>query len=585
MTWESAERVQKNDEGQFRALIGGQWVSVQKAQKNEAGEFRVERFQRQQMEEPEFEKEAKIIAAGSTPGGVAAETGKGLLRGASDIGLGVGKAGAKLLFGPIGGEVLGRGIEALGAPSRKLVAASPMGPEEAVAGIAGEFGGAFGAPSVPGLALKGTALASKAVSPVLGPVVGATRNFVDRLLPGGAERAVGRVLLRLAGEKRAPVMAALAEPAEIVPGSLPTAAETAAKVGSAEFAGAQRLAEQRLPTAFQDISSAQEAARQAAITKFGETPKILEEAIKTRAKEAKKLYGISENQVLKIDNELNSLLKSDSMKKAMERVKSIETEFGKARPSPEGTLSVGKLHYLKMAMDDFVSDPDKFGIAGLETAAYQGTREQLIKWITERSPLYEKARAAFAAASKPINVMQVGQQLEKSLTAPLGAVERPGPFATAMREAPRTMEKATKSPRFRNLEEAVGKENSASAEAVLADLSRASQQEKLARAGARRAREIVGADVPGLPATGPLNQLYMIFKTVFNRFGGTLGDKELEILSEVMKTPKETLRVMNQAANREALAQSLMRQGLTRLSRIQQLKAGGAGVAAETLQE
>lgn len=44
MAWESAERVQKNSAGQYRALIGGEWVPVARAQKNSAGEFRVERI-------------------------------------------------------------------------------------------------------------------------------------------------------------------------------------------------------------------------------------------------------------------------------------------------------------------------------------------------------------------------------------------------------------------------------------------------------------------------------------------------------------------------------------------------------------
>ena len=247
-------------------------------------------------------------------------------------------------------------------------------------------------------------------------------------------------------------------------------------------------------------------------------------------------------------------------------------------------MSVGRLHYLKMAIDDFVKDPDKFGISGLETAAYQGTRKALVEWITTRSSLYEKARSAFSVASKPINVMQVGQQLEKGLTAPLGATERPGPFATAMREAPRTIEKATGSPRFKNLEQAVGAENTAAAEAVLTDLSRAAQHEKLARAGIGRAGKILEEAAPGLPSTGPLNQIYMVFKTIFNRFQGKLSDKELEMLSEVLKTPKETLRVMNNAAAREALSAS-MKPPLPPMTLAERLKAGGAGVAAETLQE
>src|SRR3990167_6995602 len=542
---------------------------------------------------PEGASEAEVLSyarsqfepqqSGSTFGGALAEAGKGAVRGVSDIGLGAAKGALTGLFGPIGGGLMSRGVEALAAPSRELVTASPEGAAEKYAGIAGEFTGAFVAPSAPGLALRGMRVASRVMEPVVAPVARTVRNLVDPLLPGGTERAVGRTLLKLAGERRAKVMGALAEPSEIVPGSLPTAAEAAAKAGSAEFAGAQRLAEQRLPSAYQEIGTAQEGARQEAIQSFGKTPQPLEAAIAARAAEAKSLYEKAAQQVLKVDDELKGLLGTDSMKKAMERVKSIETEFGKARPSPEGTMSVGRLHYLKMAMDDFVKDPDKFGIAGLETAAYQGTRKQLVDWITSRSSLYDKARQTFAKASEGINVVQVGQQLEKSLTAPLAAAERPGPFATAMREAPRTIEKATKSPRFKNLEQAVGPENAAAAQAVLSDLGRSAQHEKLASAGARRAGEIIGEAVPKLPAAGPLQQTYMIFKTVFNRFGGKLGDKELEILSQIMKTPKETLRVMQQAANREALTQALKRSALEKLTTRERLIAGGAGIAAQAI--
>lgn len=585
MSWEPSEKVQKNDRGEYRAFIGGQWIPVQKAQKNEAGQYRVERFRREEMEEPEFEKEAKIIAAGSTPGGIAAETGKGLLRGASNVAGMVQRGATTALLGPIVAPFVTKGVEALAAPSRELIKASPVGPAEAVASAVSEVGGELLAPSVPGAALKAGQVIGKAVAPVVGPIVRGAHNLIDPMLPGGTERVVGRTLLKLAGEKRAPVMAALGEPSTIVPGSLPTAAEAAAKAGSAEFSGAQRLAEQRLPTPYSDIASRQEGARQGAIRAFGGTPQKLEKAIETRATEAKKLYEEASKQVLLVDDELKALLNTDSMKKAMGRVQSIETEVGRARPSPEGTMSVGRLHYLKMAIDDFVRDPDKFGIAGLETASYQGTRKALIEWITKRSPLYEKARATFEAASKPINVMQVGQQLEKGLTAPLGAVERPGPFATSMREAPRTIEKATGSPRFTNLEQAVGKENTAAAEAVLADLSRAAQQEKLARAGVSRAGEIMKEAVPGLPSTGPLNQIYMVFKTVFNRFGGALSKKELETLSKVMQTPETTLQLMNAAAKREALAQSMMLRGLPPMTMQQQLRAGAAGVGAGQIQE
>ena len=631
---------------------------------------------------PEGASEAEVLSyarsqfepqqSGSTFGGMLGEAGKGVVRGISDVGLMTGRGAGTVLLGPIAGGLMGRGIEALAAPSREPFTPSPEGPAEKYAGTAGEFAGAFAAPGAPGLALRGVQGASRIMGPVVAPVARTMRNLIDPLLPGGTERAVGRTLLKLAGERRAKVMSALAESqaeplpgfvrlyrgerrphptlpetsysdigrwfttdigaarfygnvkyvdvpeavataaksealvgptiytktgrflpvewankaksfetSELVPGSLPTAAEAATKAGSAEFAGAQRLAEQRLPSAYQEIGAAQEGARQTAIQSFGRTPQQLEAAFASRAAEAKGLYEEASKQILRVDDELKTLLKTDSMKKAMERVKSIETEVGKARPSPEGTMSVGRLHYLKMAMDDFVKDPDKFGIAGLETAAYQGTRKQLVNWITSRSPLYDKARQTFAEASKSINVMQVGQQLEKSLTAPLAAAERPGPFATAMREAPSTLKKATGTPRFKNLEQAVGAENAVAAERVLADLGRTAQFEKLSRAGASRAGEIVGEAVPGLPATGPLHQKYMIFKTVFNRFGGKLGEKELEVLAEVLKTPQETLRVMRGAAAREAFNQSFKRSALEKLSARERLIAGSAAAAAE----
>jgi hypothetical protein len=38
--WQPVERVQKNDAGEFRALVGGEWVPASAAQKNDAGEYR-----------------------------------------------------------------------------------------------------------------------------------------------------------------------------------------------------------------------------------------------------------------------------------------------------------------------------------------------------------------------------------------------------------------------------------------------------------------------------------------------------------------------------------------------------------------
>src|SRR3990167_3570242 len=54
MDWETAEKVQKNEAGQFRAMIGGEWVPVEKAQKNESGQYRI---MRGETKTPELSKE------------------------------------------------------------------------------------------------------------------------------------------------------------------------------------------------------------------------------------------------------------------------------------------------------------------------------------------------------------------------------------------------------------------------------------------------------------------------------------------------------------------------------------------------
>lgn len=77
-----------------------------------------------------------------TVGGVAAEGAKGIVRGASDTALSIGKAGANVVFGPFVGGLLSGAIEDLAAPSRKMVERKAENAAEQFAGTAGEIAGA-----------------------------------------------------------------------------------------------------------------------------------------------------------------------------------------------------------------------------------------------------------------------------------------------------------------------------------------------------------------------------------------------------------------------------------------------------------
>lgn len=81
MTWESAEKVQKNANGEYRALIGGEWTPVAKAQKSASGQYRIDRG----IEQP-TQSEPKQEGVLDQLKGATVATGAGLLKGAADIG-------------------------------------------------------------------------------------------------------------------------------------------------------------------------------------------------------------------------------------------------------------------------------------------------------------------------------------------------------------------------------------------------------------------------------------------------------------------------------------------------------------------
>jgi hypothetical protein len=397
------------------------------------------------------------------------------------------------------------------------------------------------------------------------------RNVIDPLLPGGTERAVGRTMLRAVGDKRDQVMQALRSPSEIVPGSVPTAAEAAAPAGSAEFSGLQRLAEQRMPTAYADIQRAQETARKAAIQAFGKDITALRLAETARSAGANSDYAIAYAQAVRADPKLAMMAHNPYFKKALPTAFDLAEANG---VSPKADLTQF-LHYVKTGLDDMLSGTKPATAVGRgEEKAVSTLKKQLLGWMGTKNPAYETARSNFSAASKPIDQMKVGQELEKALTSPVGTSERPGVFANAMREAPRTLKKATGQPRFDSLDDVLTPSQANAARAVLADLARSSEREQLTRAGASRAAEIVGEAVPGLPATGPLHQRYMIFKTIFNRLGGKLGEKELEVLAKEMQTPVSALKAMEAAAKRESVAQSFRADKLGRAAVIGGVAAG-----------
>lgn len=374
----------------------------------------------------------------------------------------------------------------------------------------------------------------------VGAGVRAGRNVIDPMFPGGMDRAVGRVLRDAAGTKTPQVMTALRESGELVPGSIPTAAEAAASAGSAEFSALQRIAEAKRPTAFTDIASSQEAARLQSIRRFGGDKFLLDAAKSLRTDQAKRDYGAAYHKIIKADPELAQIASDPYFKSALPAA----LDLAKSKGVDIQKNLTQLLHYVKLGLDDQLGGKAREAIAASEREAVQGLKVRLLDWMGRHNEAYDIARQNFAKASRPINEMQIGQELEKALTSALGTTERPAAFATARREAPRTITKATGQPRFESLEQVLRPENVQRVEGVASDLARKSRQEQLASAGLPRAKELVGQIEPEVPSSGMFSPAYSVGRAIINRLLGKIEGRALEHLAKVMEDPATAERVM-----------------------------------------
>jgi hypothetical protein len=457
---------------------------------------------------------------------------------------------------PAAASVLGRAVQGAGVGAA-LGAATPVTSKD-------DFVGTKAAQIGTGAVIGGVIPPAIDAVRTVGRVA---RNIVDPLLPGGAERGATRILVEAAGPKRAAIEAELARPSIMVPGSQPTAPEAAAAAGSPEFSALQKIAESHRPSAYSDIARAQEAARTSAIAGFGKDKATLVAAEQARAAAANALYSRAFSQAINADPALAQLAKNPYFKDALPHALKLADAKG---ITAKGNLTQF-LHYVKLGLDKELSKAGDTALSSTEKAAVQQLKKELIAWMGQKNPAYEQAREAFRVASGPINEMQVGQLLEQSLRKPIGVGERPASLAAAAQNAPSTIKKATGQQVAEELGDILQPQNLATVKRVLADLSRKAELERLVPLGRQRAAE--AAQPFGLPATGPLHQSYMIFKTILGRVSRGINEKTLDTMADALQLPTTTLRLLQNAPSQQR--QTVIDQIITQ-------KLGRGAIAAAT---
>lgn len=366
-----------------------------------------------------------------------------------------------------------------------------------------------------------------------------------------------------AAEGRGPeIINALRGQTEIVPGSLPTAAQAAAPVGATRFAAMGESAAKTLPTQYFERGEAQKAAQLGQVQTVGGTPATLTAAKNIRETTAQNLYGIADQTLVEADKTFASLLDRPSMNKVVNRATELAAEKG--QPFQINNKYPGSsLHDMKIAFDDLINNPERFGIGASEAKAIGNTRQQFLNWAEEKAPDYRVARETYAAQSKPINQMQVGQYLEGKLTPALGeetANLRAAGFASAIENAPSTIKRATGQSRFQKLTEVLEPEQIAVIESVRDDLARAKLTEQQAKAARGAGPDVTLAGTTALSdlrAPNLINTVTSVANDLMRRLQGRLNEKLAIELATEMLDPKAAAAVMEKALAREAKGQKM----------------------------
>ena len=399
-----------------------------------------------------------------------------------------------------------------------------------------------------------------------------------------------------ATEGRGPeIVNALRGQTEIVPGSMPTAAQAAAPVGATRFSAMGASAAKTSSTPYFERAQKQKAAQLAAVQTVGKTPAELKAAEAARSSTAKELYGIADEALVPADKTFTGLLDRPSMDKVLARAsnlaaeKDIPFQIGQNRPAqsipssildaegkPMGVTNIpgevakypgSSLHMMKVAFDDLIKNPERFGIGAAEAQAIGKTRGEFLKWAEAKAPDYKTARETFSAQSKPINQMQVGQYLEGKLKPALEttggetpAALKAATFANAMEQAPQTIKKSTGMTRFDELSQVLTPDQVKTLENVRADLARAKLTEAQAAAarGAGPDVNLMGTETLGnVRAPNFINTVTTVANDILRRLQGKLDQKLAIELATEMLDPAAAAAALEKAMARQAKGKRL----------------------------
>jgi hypothetical protein len=381
-----------------------------------------------------------------------------------------------------------------------------------------------------------------------GKATGATANYLSRVMDPKAA-----ALVNAAEGRGQEIINALRNYDEYVAGGMPTAAVAAAPVGSTKYAALQDEVSGRMTTAYRERDIANKAARERALAGIAQDEAAIAAAQRARTAASKPLYEAAEKGVADVSGVVATLddiiAKNPGNPELLREMRSIrrglvaDSATGALRTDAKEIASTidGLKARLGKQENKFIKDQ------------LRDIREQLVDAV----PNYRAAQEAFAQASKPINVMQVGQylqgKLKPAIDTPVG--ERAGVFSAAVQEAPTTIKRSTGQSRYSQLTDVLSPDDAKIVEGIRKDLAREAEFKSQAAAGAKGDKAVPAAELSKAPAF--FSRVATIANTIIDRLQGRINQKVALELATEMLDPKLAAEALEKALARQAKGEKL----------------------------
>lgn len=409
-----------------------------------------------------------------------------------------------------------------------------------------------------------------ALGAVLGPAgevlgrVGAAgyrgaKALLEPLTTAGRERVLKRTLERGASDLPAVQRTLANQPAPLVPGTSPTLGEVTMDPGLIQMQRAAQSGSDVVGSALNESNLRRVGAYREALDKMAGTSGARAQADAARRQVGGSMYDEAFGTVVDMEKVAPEVAKRaaelstrPSIKRAVPRA--IEDAAEQGLPF-DGTTSIRGLHQIKMALDDEIGE---LALAGKNTRSLENTRTELLTLLDDLSGgKYDAARGAYAAASKPINQMQIAERLrEKAFPAlseysPNITRTRPEQYARALEDTMGTTRRAT-GMKSLGIEEVLTPEQLGTVQGIGKDMARFQAVQDTARIPGSPTAQLMAGQNLLRGFLGPLGMPdSMLDHQVGKIMSGAMGlpyhfaEKELqEMLAKALTDPREAARLL-----------------------------------------